>query len=578
MDNKKKLSKILENEYIYPVYQPIISLSDGHIFGYESLSRISNNEFNMDIETMFRLADLEGKSWELEEICRKKALKNANRKINGTKLFLNVNPNIINDSEFTEGFTKRRLEKYGLASESIIIEITERVSVTNRKLFSKTIQHYKKQDYGIAIDDVGSGYSGLNTIVNIQPHYIKIDMNLIRDIDKDDIKQAMCKSLVDFCKNAEIDVIAEGIETEEELKMLIRIGVTYGQGYFLAMPSKKFEDINGEKIDMITSEHIKKYKENILSSVYPKIETLCNEALIVSPTEKCIDIHDMLIKNPLINEICILENQKIIGFITRTKLFEILGGRYGYTLHSTKKITSIAQSDFLKVNYNIPIDTVSKIAMQRPINQLYDPIVVEKDSLYLGIVTIKSILEATTKIKIDIAMHSNPLTGLPGNLLIEKEILERIFGRSPYSIIYIDINNFKAYNDAYGFSNGDLMLVLISDILKEICLRNEFIGHIGGDDYIVICDYQGGEQLCVKLIDVFSERVKSLYKENDIKNGYIVSKNRNGVTENFPLSTLSVAGVSNKNRTYSNVESFSFDIAALKKKCKQQRGNYYEII
>ena len=578
MNNKKKLGKILENEYIYPVYQPIVSLSDGQIFGYEALSRISRNELDMNIETMFRVADLEGKSWELESLCRKKALKNSRHMLKTSQLFINVNPNIIHDKEFIEGFTKERLEKYGLNIENITFEITERVSVVNNELFSETIQHYKKQDYRIAIDDVGSGYSGLNTIVNIHPHYIKIDMSLIKNIDKDEIKLSMCKNLIEFCKSANIEVIAEGIETEEELKILIKIGATFGQGHFLGMPDKEFKSIAAEKVDLIRSENTKRYKENVLSSVYPKIETLCKEALIVSPNEDCMAVHDILTKNPLTTEVCILENQKIVGFITRTKLFEILGGRYGYSLYAKKKIIDISQLNFLKVSHNVTIEDVSVMAMQRPLDQLYDPIIVEKEKSYLGAVTIKNILEATAKIKLDIAMHSNPLTGLPGNLLIEKEILNRIFSSSPYCIFYIDVDNFKAYNDAYGFTNGDLLLKLISEILKEICLKNEFIGHIGGDDFMVICDYEEGGPLCINLLDIFSERVKSLYKEEDVKSGYIISKNRNGVTEKFPLATLSIAGVCNNNKSYSSVDSFSFDVASLKKKCKQQLGNYYEII
>jgi GGDEF domain-containing protein len=203
--------------------------------------------------------------------------------------------------------------------------------------------------------------------------------------------------------------------------------------------------------------------------------------------------------------------------------------------------------------------------------------VVEKDGRYSGIVTIKNLLGACTKIEVDVAIHSNPLTGLPGNLLIEKDILGRLFGRSPYCIIYYDIDNFKAYNDAYGFQNGDLMLSLVADVLKKNAARGEFIGHIGGDDFIVVCDYHEGEDFCKATIDDFAAQVPSLYRSEDVRNGYIVSKNRNGVTENFPIASLSVGGISNRGRPYNNIADFSNDIAQIKKKCKQRLGNYFEI-
>ena len=141
-----------------------------------------------------------------------------------------------------------------------------------------------------------------------------------------------------------------------------------------------------------------------------------------------------------------------------------------------------------------------------------------------------------------------------------------------------DLDNFKAYNDAYGFQNGDLMLALVANILKKCATKNEFIGHIGGDDFIVICDYHEGEDYCKFVINEFSSQVMSLYRDEDIKNGYIVSKNRSGVTENFPIASLSIAGISNKIHSYKNVDNFSKDIAQIKKKCKKQPGNYFEIL
>ncbi|MEY8356929.1 GGDEF domain-containing protein [Lachnospiraceae bacterium 54-53] len=264
--------------------------------------------------------------------------------------------------------------------------------------------------------------------------------------------------------------------------------------------------------------------------------------------------------------------------MTRTSLNEIFGGRYGFSLNSKKSISQLIKTDFLRVNYHMPADQVSRLAMQRPYEQLYSPIVVEKDGKYWGIVTIKDLLDACTKSEVDTAMHSNPLTGLPGNLLIEKEILSRVFGSDPYCITYYDIDNFKAYNDVYGFQNGDIMLALVADILKDCAVKNEFIGHIGGDDFIVIFDYHEAEEYCESVIRQFSMKVPSLYRGEDVEKGYITSKNRHGVTENFPIASLSIAGISNKLSIYESVDSFSKDIAKLKKKCKRQTGNYYEII
>jgi len=263
------LDKILEGEYITPVYQPIVSLVDGQIFGYEALSRISKNEFDMDIENMFKIADKINRAWELETLCRTKALKNSVNISNGKKLFLNVNPNIMHDEKFKEKFTgkgksdvtKKRLEEYGLDYHDIIFEITERVAIIDSEAFLGSIRHYRDQNYQIAIDDVGAGYSGLNTIASVRPNLMKLDMGLIKNIDKDKTKQFLCKAMVDFCKNAGILLIAEGIETEEELKKLIKLNVDFGQGYFLDIPRETFVNLELEKIEIIKKANYKKKKK-----------------------------------------------------------------------------------------------------------------------------------------------------------------------------------------------------------------------------------------------------------------------------------------------------------------------------
>ncbi|MDR2732007.1 MAG: EAL domain-containing protein, partial [Fibromonadaceae bacterium] len=196
------LNKVLYEKCIKPVYQPIVSLSDGQIFGYEALSRITNDKLDLNIQQLFMISDRTKKTWEIETLCREKALQNAVMMNPEKKLFLNVDPNVIHDEEFRNGFTMECLKEYRLNPGNVIFEITERVAVTDNDAFLKAIDHYKNQSFSIAIDDVGAGFSGLNTIASVKPNYIKIDMNLIRNIDKDEIKQLLCKAMVDFGMNS----------------------------------------------------------------------------------------------------------------------------------------------------------------------------------------------------------------------------------------------------------------------------------------------------------------------------------------------------------------------------------------
>ena len=245
--------EILEKKKIHPVYQPIVSLSDGLIYGYEALSRIDLPECSFNTEQMFKIAEKMKSVWELESICRKKSIRNAVSKPKNTKLFINADPKVIHDSKFRSGVTAGYLKKYGMSPNDIVFEITERTSIDDAKTFKKSIEHYTKQNYKIAIDDFGSEYAGPNRLCQLKPHIIKIDIAIIRDIDKDAFKRSFVKSMSVFGKTTDVKILAEGIETYAELETLINLGIDYGQGYYLAKPQPEFVQLNSKLLEEINA-------------------------------------------------------------------------------------------------------------------------------------------------------------------------------------------------------------------------------------------------------------------------------------------------------------------------------------
>ena len=141
--------------------------------------------------------------------------------------------------------------QYEIAPHNVIFEITERNVITDMNGFMVTIDHYKSQDYRIAIDDAGAGYSGLNLISDVNPNYIKLDMKLIRHVDTDSVKFAIVKGMVELSKASNIQLIAEGIETSEELDTLVNLGVQYGQGYFIQQPAAEIMEIRQEVLQAL---------------------------------------------------------------------------------------------------------------------------------------------------------------------------------------------------------------------------------------------------------------------------------------------------------------------------------------
>lgn len=272
---RKQLNKIIEGKKVYPVYQPIVSLKTGEIMGYEALSRICLEPCNFNVEEMFSYAEQSCCLWNLEYLCRKKALKEIKGDLGKRKLFLNVSPNIFHDNRFKAGMTKEYLDRYHISPEQIVFEVGERTDIKEIPAFQKTILHYEKQHYQIAIDDFGKGYADLNRVCFLHPQYVKIDISLISSIDQDMVKSSLIEDFVKFCRNENIYLIAEGIETGEELKKLIELGVDYGQGFFLGKPDRKLGKIPAE-----IKKTIKKRSKNHVGDYLQKTED------ILFPSEK----------------------------------------------------------------------------------------------------------------------------------------------------------------------------------------------------------------------------------------------------------------------------------------------------
>lgn len=430
--NKKKelgdeFMEILQKGDIRTVFQPIISLKDGELLGYEALSRGPEESVFKNPEKLFEYARIFGRLWELELLCRLKALESISRQNPYFQIFLNVDPHIINDELFKKGFTKDFISQFKINPDNIVFEITEKNSVTDVTTFKKAIENYKCQGYKIAIDDTGSGYSGLKLITDIHPHYIKLDMNLIRNIDKDGLKYALIKTFYDFSLVTDIKLIAEGIETENELNALVDIGVDYGQGYFIQKPLESLPPIEPGLKKLIISHNRKKRELYINKSATVFVGDICRKSITV-------------------NSSC-----------TGSGILEIFS------------------------------------------------------------------------------------------------------------------NDFKVYNDIYGFENGDRLLQYLASLLTSSfseCSSNCFIGHIGGDDFIVAFESYEVEEKCQYIIEEFDRNISSFYSDLDINRGYILSKNRRGEDEKFGMVGISIAGITNKYRSFKNIYELSEYSSKIKKRCK----------
>jgi EAL domain-containing protein (putative c-di-GMP-specific phosphodiesterase class I) len=214
-------------------FQPICDINTSSIFAYEALVRGKGGQ---PANTVLSQLNDENRYF-FDQAIRTKAIKTAVELGIDCKLSINFFPNAIYNPETCIRATLKACEKYRLPLEQIIFEMTETEKVKDQNHLKNIVDFYRKKGFLTAIDDFGAGYSGLNLVVDWLPNIIKLDMHLIRNIDSHPVRQYLVKAIVDFAKNVDITIIAEGIETHQEFTTLREIGIHLFQGYYLAKPA-----------------------------------------------------------------------------------------------------------------------------------------------------------------------------------------------------------------------------------------------------------------------------------------------------------------------------------------------------
>ncbi|MEN2993941.1 MAG: GGDEF domain-containing protein [Thermodesulfovibrio sp.] len=288
-----------------------------------------------------------------------------------------------------------------------------------------------------------------------------------------------------------------------------------------------------------------------IGDIAVKVEPLNKEA-------KIMDAFLRFMKDEKLNLIPIVDKNIVIGQLHRNRFLEnIVLGRFGYGIHLNAKkcVFEVMEQPTFIIDYSMTLEEASMIVQKREIKKIYDDIIVSKNNEYHGVVPISVLLEAITQRSLIIAKDANPLTGLPGNWAIQREIERRIKCKCLFDVCYIDINHFKPFNDCYGFEKGDKVIISVGNILKEMAKNfpEIFIGHIGGDDFIFISPPKVSILICQNIIKAFEELLPYFHGEDFIK-GYYISKNRKEENEVFKLLSLTCAIVSTETR---NIISFA---------------------
>ena len=562
-------------------FQPIIYSHSGKIYAVEALLRNVNEIPGlMSIDDLFDLAFNDDYLYELDLQLREKAIsKFAKIKQSNLKLFYNLDNRIIYNKNYSQGNTAKILKKYNLNKDSICFELSEKGTAIEQNALSTMLQRYKESGYKIAIDDFGIGVSGLKLLYFSEAHIIKLDRFFITNIDQDSKKKLFCSSIIEMAHIMGMQVIAEGIETAKEFYTCKDIGADFIQGYLVQKPTTNIDKIEKiyKNIYSLISEDKRASQNNFID------EKFIENILSLNVNTSLYDLFLHFKENTKSHFVPITDEfGNFLGIIYESDIKKISYSQYGLSLAQNRTFSSTLLKYIkpaLSVEISWGIDKILEIYNLNSNNSL--GIFITSSDKYIGFINLNSLLTLSYKRNIEIATNQNPLTKLPGNNQIEK-FIDKSFKKNQKDIthiIYFDFNDFKPFNDIYGFRQGDRAILIFSELLQKRYSKDSFIAHIGGDDFFVGLKNKDKEdvfELTSNVQDEFRNSAKNIYSKEDKKNGFIISKDRFNEKRRFELLSVSAAIIEINSK--SDISNFDNTLNIIKKASKNSKKPIYSVL
>jgi diguanylate cyclase (GGDEF)-like protein len=562
---------ILSTGAIVPHFQPVFDLSTGDLIGHEALSRGPKDSLLHMPDKLFKTAIASGKLHELELLCRERSLASFSQQQLPGKLFLNISASLLSSSDHQKGMTLAMLQEMNIQRDRIVIELSEQHPYDHYGLCRASVDYYRRMGFNIAIDDLGVGYSGLRMWSELQPEYVKIDKHFIHKIDQDTVKREFVRSIVAIAQGLHCKVIAEGIETPAELDMLLELGIHAGQGFLLGYPVEQPDQCQNK---LIASRVRRLEQKNQLENV-ETVLSLSRTVPTVSTSSELGEVDKIFKKHPELLVLPVVKGDAAVGVVRRADLLELFSTQYGRALYEHKGIDKLISKDVIIVESHVSLAKVSQQLTNQDANSISHEIIIVQDGCYLGMGSLRDLLKRITDLKIQNATYANPLTFLPGSVPINREIDRRLRLAQDFKVAYFDLNDFKPYNDYYGYAKGDEVIRLLGSVLKNSVTHSaNFIGHIGGDDFVVIFDGKYPWQTaCGKVLEEFAERVREHYTPKDIEIGGLLAVNRTNEEVFHNILSLAIGVVEPDAYACENYHEIAELAAQAKREAKKMGGN-----
>lgn len=573
--NLRLFFDLLRNGGLSAVFQPVLDLRLHCHLGYEGLIRGPADTPLHAPQVLLGLAQESGLTMEFERLCRQTVLEQFARTRLPGSLFINVSVSCLADPRFLNGETANLLKDLQLDPGRIIIEITENQGVADFSALHEILAYYRNQGYRIAIDDLGEGFSNLRMWSEIRPEFIKIDQHFVRGIDADPLKFSLVQAMRDIAESSHATLIAEGIETKEELATLHSLGIHCGQGYLIALPAPvPHRQPDTRIIEMLGNGNFSTFRQQKVNSDIT-VRQLLQKVEAVSPERPNEDVFDYFERHPECHALPVVRPDGTpLGIINRYSLVDRFARPFRREIYGKRPCTQFMNTDPICADHALPAHKLGQMFSRAEHHQLIDGFIITENNRYLGIGSSQTLMGLITELQIRAARHANPLTQLPGNVPIYEHIDCLLGNAAEFVACYCDIDHFKPFNDTYGYRQGDQIIQALGNILKNHCNpHHDFVGHIGGDDFVILLQDTAWEHKCQAILAGFTATLPAFIGSDHLRQGGYFAEDRRGNRIRHPLPALSIGALIVEPNRYCSHHEVAGAMSLAKKEAKKIQGN-----
>lgn len=568
------IRELIEADALYAVFQPIISLRNGEILGYEGLIR-SRHPAATHPAALFALAHAEGQLAVLNAACLRTIVEAfAKRRLAG-RLFVNVSPEALKlESPATDRLLEY-LSDLGLEPGRIVIEVTESQPIAGVTSIFRSIQKLQAMGCEVAVDDLGEGYASLRLWSELRPDFVKIDRHFVSNVHRDPVKFQMVRAIRQLSDLFGTKVIGEGVELDHELRVLRDLSVEFAQGYLIEVPTvTPFEVLPEHIVAHFEDRSAERRGSDTPAVGMSTLERLAQPIVPVRRDETGQAVYERFIAESALQAIPVVEHGLPVGLLRRDQVIHEFTRPYRKEVFARRACAALMDDSPLIVDASLSVQDASILLVEGDSRFMIAGMVVTRHGRYLGYVGGQDVVREITQYQMRAARYANPLTLLPGNVPIAEKIQLLLAQHVPFQVCYCDIDNFKAYNDTYGYQRGDDLLGFTARVFSRNTVDPiDFVGHIGGDDFVLVLRSRDWVERCEVMLREFDAGMPEFVShEHRVAGGYY-AEDRRGNEVFHALPTLSIGAVIIDPGRYLTHYEVADRTAAAKKEAKKRPGS-----